>query len=216
MKRSVKVLEIINLEKKYKNKTILSNFNMRLDSAGIIFFLGKNGAGKTTFFNCIMGFEDYSGEVIKPVNVATVFDESHLYSNLNAFDNIALLVGKNLGDSERELLLKYIDESVLNRKVKSYSLGQKKILAILIAMFTNPQLLILDEVSNGLDYDTAKQVKNLLIACKKETLILVCGHQFDFYNQILDEVFVINDKKLVQVDINDFTDLEKVYEKFVG
>lgn len=216
MKRSVKVLEIINLEKKYKNKTILSNFNMLLDSAGIIFFLGKNGAGKTTFFNCIMGFEDYSGEVIKPVNVATVFDESHLYSNLNAFDNIALLVGKNLGDSERELLLKYIDESVLNRKVKSYSLGQKKILAILIAMFTNPQLLILDEVSNGLDYDTAKQVKNLLIACKKETLILVCGHQFDFYNQILDEVFVINDKKLVQVDINDFTDLEKVYEKFVG
>ncbi|MBC1499198.1 ATP-binding cassette domain-containing protein [Listeria weihenstephanensis] len=210
------MLEIINLEKKYKNKTILSNFNMRLDSAGIIFFLGKNGAGKTTFFNCIMGFEDYSGEVIKPVNVATVFDESHLYSNLNAFDNIALLVGKNLGDSERELLLKYIDESVLNRKVKSYSLGQKKILAILIAMFTNPQLLILDEVSNGLDYDTAKQVKNLLIACKKETLILVCGHQFDFYNQILDEVFVINDKKLVQVDINDFTDLEKVYEKFVG
>ncbi|AQY51943.1 hypothetical protein UE46_13510 [Listeria weihenstephanensis] len=210
------MLEIINLEKKYKNKTILSNFNMLLDSAGIIFFLGKNGAGKTTFFNCIMGFEDYSGEVIKPVNVATVFDESHLYSNLNAFDNIALLVGKNLGDSERELLLKYIDESVLNRKVKSYSLGQKKILAILIAMFTNPQLLILDEVSNGLDYDTAKQVKNLLIACKKETLILVCGHQFDFYNQILDEVFVINDKKLVQVDINDFTDLEKVYEKFVG
>ncbi|EUJ35935.1 multidrug ABC transporter ATPase [Listeria weihenstephanensis FSL R9-0317] len=171
---------------------------------------------KQHFFNCIMGFEDYSGEVIKPVNVATVFDESHLYSNLNAFDNIALLVGKNLGDSERELLLKYIDESVLNRKVKSYSLGQKKILAILIAMFTNPQLLILDEVSNGLDYDTAKQVKNLLIACKKETLILVCGHQFDFYNQILDEVFVINDKKLVQVDINDFTDLEKVYEKFVG
>ncbi|EUJ44597.1 ATP-binding cassette domain-containing protein [Listeria riparia] len=44
------MLEIINLEKRYKNKKILANINLKLDSEGIIFFLGKNGAGKTTFF----------------------------------------------------------------------------------------------------------------------------------------------------------------------
>ncbi|EUJ18501.1 multidrug ABC transporter ATPase [Listeria grandensis FSL F6-0971] len=210
------MLEIINLEKKYRNKIVLSKFNMKLDSRGIIFFLGRNGAGKTTLFNCIMGFEAYSGEVVKPKNVAAVLDESHLYSNLNAYDNIILLVRRDLEHDERELLLKYIDDSVLRRKVRSYSLGQKKILSILIAMFTNPEMLILDEVSNGLDYEAGKQVKNLLVSCKKDMLILVCGHQFDFYNRILDEVFVINDAELIHVDRNEFIDLESVYEKYVG
>ncbi|KGL38758.1 hypothetical protein BMT55_07150 [Listeria newyorkensis] len=210
------MLEIINLEKRYKNKIILSNFNMKLDSRGIIFFLGKNGAGKTTFFNCIMGFEDYSGEIVKSRNIAAVFDESHLYSNLNAYDNIGLLVRRDLDGDEQELMLKYIDVSVLKRKVKSYSLGQKKILSILIAIFTKPEMLILDEVSNGLDYETAKQVRNLLVSCKKDMLILVCGHQFDFYNRILDEVFVIHDAALIHVARNEFTDLESVYEKYVG
>ncbi|MBC1559988.1 ATP-binding cassette domain-containing protein [Listeria booriae] len=210
------MLEIINLEKHYKNKTILAGFNLKLDSKGIIFFLGKNGAGKTTFFNCIMGFEDYLGEIIKPVNIATVFDESQLYSNLNAYDNIKLLVGRGLEQEERVLLLKYIDDSVLERRIGSYSLGQKKIISIFIALFTKPEMLILDEVSNGLDYETAKQVKNLLISCKEKMLILVCGHQFDFYNQILDEVFVINDMQLIHVDVNKYTDLESVYEQYVG
>ncbi|MBC1984247.1 ATP-binding cassette domain-containing protein [Listeria booriae] len=210
------MLEIINLEKHYKNKTILAGFNLKLDSKGIIFFLGKNGAGKTTFFNCIMGFEDYLGEIIKPVNIAAVFDESQLYSNLNAYDNIKLLVGRGLEQEERVLLLKYIDDSVLGRKIGSYSLGQKKIISIFIAIFKKPEMLILDEVSNGLDYETAKQVKNLLISCKEKMLILVCGHQFDFYNQILDEVFVINDMQLTHVDVNKFTDLESVYEQYVG
>lgn len=210
------MLEIINLEKRYKNKKILANINLKLDSEGIIFFLGKNGAGKTTFFNCIMGFENYSGEIVKPINIAAVFDESQLYSNLNVQDNIKLLVGRDLEQEERVLLLKYIDDSVLERKTGSYSLGQKKILSILIAMFTKPEMLILDEVSNGLDYETAKQVKNLLVSCKDQMLILVCGHQFDFYNQILDEVFVINDMQLVHADITKFTDLESVYEQYVG
>lgn len=163
-----------------------------------------------------MGFENYSGEIVKPINIAAVFDESQLYSNLNAQDNIKLLVGRDLEQEERVLLLKYIDDSVLERKTGSYSLGQKKILSILIAMFTKPEMLILDEVSNGLDYETAKQVKNLLVSCKDKMLILVCGHQFDFYNQILDEVFVINDMQLVHADITKFTDLESVYEQYVG
>ncbi|MBC2675472.1 ATP-binding cassette domain-containing protein [Listeria booriae] len=210
------MLEIMNLEKKYKQKTILSNINLKLNNTGIVFFLGQNGAGKTTFFNCIMGFEDYSGKIVKPTNIAAVFDESHVYSNLNAHDNIALLVRRDLTQTEQALVSKYIDDSVLKRKVKSYSLGQKKILSILIAIFTQPQMLILDEVSNGLDYETAKKVKQLLTSCKREMLILVCGHQFDFYNQIIDEVFVIHDAELIRVNINEFTDLENVYENYVG
>ncbi|MBC1371649.1 ATP-binding cassette domain-containing protein [Listeria booriae] len=210
------MLEIIDLVKEYNHKKILDNFHLKLDSNGIIFFLGKNGAGKTTLFNCIMGFENYSGEIIKPLNIAAVFDEANLYSHLNAYDNIKLLVRRTLKKEEELVLLQYIDDSVLKRKVRSYSLGQKKILSILIAIFTHPEMLILDEVSNGLDYETAKQVKNLLLSYKKEMLILVCGHQFDFYNRILDEVFVINNMELIRVDINEFTDLESVYEKYVG
>lgn len=171
--------------------------------------------GKRLFFNCIMGFEDYQGKIVKPNRIATVLDASHLYGNLNGLDNIFLLIGRNLLQEEKTILQKYIDENVLKRKVRSYSLGQKKILAILIALFTKPELLILDEVSNGLDYETGKLVKRLMLSCKNEMLILVCGHQFDFYNQILDEVFVINGGTLVQIDRNAFTDLEHAYEKYV-
>lgn len=210
------MLEIKNLNKKYKHQTILSNFSMKRDSNGIIFFLGKNGAGKTTFFNCIMGFEDFQGEIVKPERIATVLDESYLYDNLNGINNIFLLIGRNLLQEEKTFLQEYIDGNVLKRKVRSYSLGQKKILSILIALFTRPELLILDEVSNGLDYETGKLIKSLLLSCKNEMLILVCGHQFEFYNRILDEVFVINDTELVQVDRDEFTDLEQVYEKYVG
>ncbi|WP_430534829.1 ATP-binding cassette domain-containing protein [Listeria rocourtiae] len=183
---------------------------------GLFFFLGKNGAGKTTFFNCIMGFEDFQGEIVKPERIATVLDESYLYDNLNGIDNIFLLIGRNLLQEEKAFLQEYIDGNVLKRKVRSYSLGQKKILSILIALFTRPEMLILDEVSNGLDHETGKLIKSLMLSCKNEMLILVCGHQFEFYNRILDEVFVINDTELVQVDRNEFTDLEQVYEKYVG
>lgn len=214
--RGGRMLEIKNLNKKYKHQTILSNFSMKRDSNGIIFFLGKNGAGKTTFFNCIMGFEDFQGEIVKPERIATVLDESYLYDNLNGINNIFLLIGRNLLQEEKTFLQEYIDGNVLKRKVRSYSLGQKKILSILIALFTRPELLILDEVSNGLDYETGKLIKSLLLSCKNEMLILVCGHQFEFYNRILDEVFVINDTELVQVDRDEFTDLEQVYEKYVG
>ncbi|MBC2149788.1 ATP-binding cassette domain-containing protein [Listeria booriae] len=215
------MIQIINLSKKYKEQHVLKNINLTFETSGFYFFLGKNGAGKTTFFKCLTGFEKFTGEIIilneeKSDNYfGVMFSELMLYLNLSGENCIKTLCRKRLLDSEWQFIKNYFDRAKLRKRVKDYSFGQQKLLTLLILILNDSKVLVLDEVSNGLDYETSNSIKELLLELKKEKIILSCGHQFEFYEGIIDFLYVLNRGEINEIKDKDYN-LGEVYEKYIG
>ena len=92
-------------------------------------------------------------------------------------------------------------------------------LALALAEITDPEYLIMDEISNGLDYETMLDLKKRLRGWSERKTILLTGHQFGFYNDLVDDVFLIRDRKLILVEEefrNSEKTLEEIYDKEIS
>ncbi|EAH0458302.1 ATP-binding cassette domain-containing protein [Listeria monocytogenes] len=208
------LITIANFTKSYKKNNIFKDINLSIVDNGYYYFIGKNGSGKTTFFNCLLGFENFEGDIsISTKNVAAVFDTEQLYSQLSIEDNLRIFLASKLNEDQNNLFNDYIPID-RKKKIKNLSLGQRKMVAILIAILRGSKLLILDEISNGLDVENAEKIKKLLKKCKERMIILSCGHQLDFHKGILDKVLIISNNSLSMIDENQ--NLEDVYENYVS
>ena len=104
------------------------------------------------------------------------------------------------------LVGEYLDKKILKRKVGTYSLGQKKLLSLIILKILKPKLIILDEFKNGLDFENFVKLKKFLIEIKKDSLILLSGHDIQ-YIEFSDEIFKLDNMKLEKID------KQKLYEE---
>lgn len=220
------MLTIENLEKKYKENIIFQNVNLAIPKQKITFIAGKNGTGKTTLLKCLLDLESYKGSIkfdnhdIHSVrdDIFVVYDNTPLYENLSGYHNIELLLNKILPKKHMhnvsETLLK---PNILKSKVKSYSYGQRKKLSLIIAILAEPKYLFLDEVSNGLDYESLIELKKWLLQYSSMITIIAIGHQFEFYADLIDSLIIMNDQTAIQ--INDFkqsgVDLIATYKQYV-
>jgi len=222
-------MRMINLYKKYKDTIILNSTNLEIRENQVVFIMGENGVGKTTLLKCILQLEKYQGEIlledgekIHQTNkkIGVVFDDMPLYSNLSGYQNISILINRRVDKTEtieigRSILL---DDKILKKKVKQYSNGQRKKLAILICMLIKPKYLFMDEIANGLDYDALLNLKKLLKDWASNSLVFLTGHYLDFYTDIVDTVLIMKNKQ-IYVYSEDFNnsdnreDLSIVYEK---
>lgn len=213
------MIKIENLTKTYCNNIIFEQVNLLLEDSKIYFLLGQNGSGKTTFIKCLLGLEKYQGNINYspnfPKNIFAIYDDIPLYENLNGYDNIRLFAGTNFYHKQKIDAFQGLSPSLLSKKVKYYSLGEKKKLLIIAALLTKPQYLILDEIANGLDVDSLKWLKNQLNIHKKECLILVTGHYLEFYEQLLDEIIIIHKKSIYKTEQGG-NNLHELYEKLYG
>lgn len=219
------MIEIRRLNKSYKNNVIFNECTISFEINKINFLMGANGQGKTTLFKCLLNLDNYSGEILfddykfKDIinNIFAIYDDSPLYLNLTGLQNISIFLERKVSKHEYEAFQNILSNRILERKVKEYSYGQKKILSIIIAFLKAPKYLIIDEISNGLDFETMIWLKDNLKLLSKNTTIIATGHQFEFYNNIIDNLYIINDKKIVQVD-KKFKDkgLSSVYEQFIS
>lgn len=220
------MIELKNFAKKYKEQVVLQDTNVKIGNNKISFLLGPNGCGKTTLLKCIGGLEDYSGTItynnddIDKIRKDTliIWDDCPFYDNLSGLDNLVILSeDANLTKSDiKDIAKNYIDERLLKRKVKTYSYGQRKKLAIALQEILNPKLLIMDEISNGLDYDTMKVLKEDIKRISQDKNIILTGHQFGFYEDMVEEVlvFVDNTIKDVTEEYNEYKSLAKIYERY--
>lgn len=210
-----KILSVFNLSKNYGNKTILKDVNIVFPDKKINFILGRNGVGKTTLYKCILGLENYDGLIETDGRIYCVYDEQPFYLNLSGLDNIELYKAMYNITEISAIDNSFLDMELLKKKVKHYSYGQRKKLALLLADIIHPRIILLDEASNGLDYETIKYLKSRLMKWKEDLTVLVTGHQLDFYNSVVDNVYVMKEGKLVEVgNLSDST-LEDIYEKYL-
>jgi len=187
------ILELRNIEKKYRSKNVLTNINLQADKGEIIALVGENGCGKSTLFKILLGLaKQTSGEVLidKSIKVSGILEEPAFYNYLDAKDNITLLL-KNKKDNE-DYLNQFGINDYLYKKVKKFSQGMKQRLAISYVLLEDPQIIILDEPTNTLDPVGIEILKNVLLKEKeKGKLILISSHDLYFLNDFVDKVYFL-------------------------
>lgn len=214
------MIEFTNFEKKYGKQFSLKCEYLCFEDGKISFLMAPNGAGKTTLLKCISALEKYSGQIeinrkINTRNLAEcliIWDDCPFFNNISGLKNLLILSDDKMSKEKiKDMALKYIDERLLKRRVSTYSYGQRKKLALVLAEILDPSILIMDEISNGLDFDTMQELQVHLKTLSANRTIILTGHQFGFYEKIYDDLFIIKDGEVVKEKMLDRKMLEEVY-----
>ena len=197
------ILTARSLGKRYKNFKALNDFSIHVPKGAIYGFVGKNGAGKTTFIRLVCGLQEpsagsyaiYGTENNDPGisrcrrRMGAVVETPSIYQDMTAEDNLKeqyRIIGLPSFDSIPELLRLVGLENTGKKKAKHFSLGMKQRLGIAIALAGNPDFLILDEPVNGLDPQGIIEVRELILKLNREK-----GITFLISSHILDELSLL-------------------------
>lgn len=207
------ILEIRNYSKKIKNKQILDNINLRLESGNVYGFFGRNGSGKTMLFRAITTLiYPTAGDVIidgKSIinddfdlsRVGLLLEEPGFFPHLTGLQNLSMLYeinNKKNKDFMKKIMIKVGLQENQPEKYREYSLGMKQKLRIGQAIMEDQELIILDEPTNGLDEASVENIHNIIKNLKKERkLILIASHNKDDLKLLCDKVFKIETGKII-------------------
>ncbi len=204
-------LKTMELTKKYGSKNAVDNVSMTIRKGDVYGFVGKNGAGKTTFIRLILGlarptsgtFELFGGMDINEARRRTgnLIESPAIYPNMTAAQNLTVFC-KMLGIDESSIapILEYVGLADAGRKkTRDFSLGMKQRLGIAIALIGDPEFLILDEPINGLDPEGIVEVRDLILKLNREQgkTVLISSHILGELSKIATRYGIINNGKLV-------------------
>lgn len=208
-------IEIKKVSKKFKDIKVLKNVSMTLESGHIYGFTGHNGSGKTVLLKLICAFlEPTTGEilfdgknVIKensfPPSTRALIEKPNFLSDLTGYENLELLarIQNIIGEKEIEDTLKKVGlEEDKEKLYYKYSLGMKQKLGIAQVLMEDPEILILDEPFNGLDENSIKNIRKILLKEKeKGKLIILATHDKEDIKVLCDEIYKFNDGTVKKV-----------------
>lgn len=211
----MELLKIENLTKVIKNKKILENISLTVNSGEIVGFLGPNGAGKTTTIKTIMGlFTITSGRITicghdivhdfenAMKNIGGIVENPDLYKRMTGRQNLEYFAALHDGVKKE-----HIDEVVslvkmsqrIDDKVKNYSLGMRQRVGIAQALLHRPRLLVLDEPTNGLDPIGIKELRDLLkyLAHKAGVGVFISSHLLAEMELMCDRIYIIDNGVII-------------------
>ena len=210
----MEILTIKNLTKKYDKVEVLRNINMHVTEGEIYGLIGKNGAGKTTLMKAILGLTDIAGGEIKlwgktisnmpslynrigaNLDFQGFYPELSAYENLKVFSNIRGVTKKYAIEEALEKVDLFNEK---DKKYKRFSLGMKKRLGLANAIIHEPEFIILDEPTNGLDPIGISQFREYLMKISKEqeTTIMISSHLLSEIDIMADRIGVLNEGVLI-------------------
>ena len=223
------ILKCENLHKSFRKKEILKDVSLEICSGDILGFIGPNGAGKTTTIKLILGLQKIgSGKVfINGYNIQKEFEKAiakvgaiienpDLYMYMSGYDNLKLISNlyPHVDDNRINNVIKLVGlENRIHDKVSKYSLGMRQRLGVAQAILHKPNLLILDEPTNGLDPEGIKDLRELLIKlAKNEGMgILISSHNLAELESFCNKVSIIKNGIIVET-----SDLETVKKEASG
>ena len=207
------ILKTNHLTKRYGHRAVVENLSMTIHQGDIYGFIGKNGAGKTTLIRMVTGLAAPSDGSIQLFGsgsllegrrrIGTVIEAPAFYPGMTARENIiAFSRLQGLRDfSHVEELLELVGlDHTGKKKCRNFSLGMKQRLAIAIALIGDPELLILDEPTNGLDPEGMKEVRDLILKLNQERgiTVLVSSHILGELSKFATRYGIIHDGKLIE------------------
>lgn len=225
------LLETVDLTKDFSSQRVVDQLCLHIKKGEIYGFLGENGAGKTTTIRMLMGLlnptsgsiyfngQEFSTQYPSLLkNIGTIIEYPGFYPNLNARDQ--LKISSNLmgvtDNKDIDQVLNTVDLlKSKNKKVKDFSLGMKQRLGIARAILHNPDFLILDEPTNGLDPTGIQEIRELLLHLSRDLgkTILISSHILSEIEQLADTIGIIHQGALVVED--NLNNLKSKFKKHV-
>lgn len=197
--------KIKNLSKDFKKTRVVNNVSVTFDSGNIYGIIGRNGSGKSVFLKMLCAFYipsegtilqdgyNYIGNNSFPKNTRALIEGPNFISSISGFENLKLLasIQNKISDDDILKTLKKVnlfDER--NKKYGDYSLGMKQKLGIAQVLMENPEVMILDEPFNGVEKESVKKIKQLLLEEKKKgKIIVITSHIKDDIESLTDIIY---------------------------
>ena len=209
------VIETHALCKSYHGRPVVDHLNLTVPEGCVYGFLGPNGAGKSTTMKMLLGLVhpaggsvELLGHTLNEANriallrqTGSLIESPSGYLHLTARENLSIVA--DLKDVDRKDISRVLEIVHLtkdaDRKVGQYSLGMKQRLGIAMALLGNPELLILDEPTNGLDPAGIQEMRSLIAAMPQTTgaTVLISSHLLGEIEQMVDQVGILNHGKLL-------------------
>ncbi|MCL2540325.1 MAG: ABC transporter ATP-binding protein [Firmicutes bacterium] len=215
------ILEIKNVTKTYKKRTVLSSVDFEVFEGEIFGFLGPNGAGKTTLIKIICGLTApdmgdcfICGKSVRRnfekaiVNVGAFIEGTALYSYMSGMENLRYYASLYGGISQHRInqIVKLVGMTErIKDRVSTYSYGMKQRIGLAQALLHNPKLLILDEPTNGLDANGIIEIRHILqvLAVKEKLAILVSSHILNEMELLCDTIAIVDRGKVLEIKTMD-------------
>ena len=227
------MIEVKNVTKKYGSFTAVNDISFEVKDGEVVGLLGQNGAGKSTTMNMITGFIEPTEGTIS-VNGYDIVKKSKkakkqigympenvpLYMDLTVKEFVAYmaelkLVERKIRKEEIEKAIKETGlEDVRNKLIRNLSRGYKQRVSMAGALVGNPEVLILDEPTVGLDPKQIIEIRNLIKELGKKHTVIISSHILSEMSQMCERVIIINKGKIVAIDTPEKLE-EKTREKNV-
>ena len=208
-------LEIKKINKKYGDQDALIDVSFSLKKGDIVGFLGPNGAGKTTLMKIITsilkqdsgditinGYDTQKNEISTKRQIGYLAENNPLYKDMlvtEYLDFIASLYEiENKKDKVKEIIKKTGLESEIKKKIEELSKGYKQRVGIAAALVHDPNVLILDEPTTGLDPNQLIEIRKLIKEIGQEKIVLLSTHILQEIPKICNHIIIINKGKIVE------------------
>ena len=212
-------LKIKNLTKSYGEKIVLKDIDFTFEEGKIYGLIGRNGAGKTTFFNCLNDdieidsgkfilSDEYGDNNLKTDDIGYVIATPTVPEFLTGKEFLTFFLEINKDRiKDQKTIKEYFDLVKISEKdqdklLKEYSHGMKNKMQMLINFIANPKVLLLDEPLTSLDVVVQEEMKHLLKNMKKNHILIFSTHILELALDLCDEIVILNNKHLELVEKN--------------
>lgn len=213
----MEIVNVTNLKKSYDDFMAVNGIDFSIRQGEIFGFLGPNGAGKTSTINMLIGLSrptdgsitiDGIDTIKQPKKAQKIMgvvpDESNLYNELDGFGNLcfnASLYGMRKEEREKrakQLLEQFNLLEAGKRPFGAYSKGMRRKLTIAAGIIHSPRILFLDEPTTGIDVESARQIRDFIVALNKQgTTVFITTHYIEDAERICDRIAFIVGGKIV-------------------
>ena len=224
-------LVVKNLKKNFEKKEVLKDINFKFEKGKIYGLLGRNGAGKTTFFNCLNEDIDIdAGEFfiedngkqrkMEAEDIGYVLSTPNVPEFLTAREFLKFFIDINKKRIKNEKTIdEYFDFMKIekedrDRLLKDYSHGMKNKMQMLVNIIASPNVLLLDEPLTSFDVVVAEEMKQMLREIKKDHIIIFSTHIMELALDLCDEIVILNKGILEEIDKNNL-DNEHLKNKII-
>ena len=229
-----KIIEVREIQKSFGSFLAVKNVSFTVEKGDIFGFLGPNGAGKSTTIRCLLSlitpnageislfgktYKQNRSEILS--KIGSIIEKPDFYKYLSAYKNLELFARISGAEVSKRKILEMIDFVGLSgresHKVKGFSHGMKQRLGIAQTLLHDPELIILDEPTTGLDPQGIKEIRDLILRLKKEynKTVLLSSHQLHEIELIANKMVIINKgETLIEGEVQEILNNQNLQVEF--